>query len=106
MIAKGAKSLLIGAAALAVSACASTRSDPSFEAQFAIAQNAMRADIAVLASEEFAGRRPATVGEEKTLNFMQKELKRAGFVSGTNDPSNPWRAPVPLVTSTALSGKL
>ena len=106
MIAKGARALLIGAAALAVSACASTRSDPSFEAQFAAAQTAMRADIAVLASEEFAGRRPATIGEEKTLDFMQKQLRQAGFVSGTNDPSNPWRAPVPLVTSTALSGNL
>jgi acetylornithine deacetylase/succinyl-diaminopimelate desuccinylase-like protein len=106
MIAKGAKALLVGAAAVALSACASTRSEPSFEAQYALAQTALQRDIAVLASEEFVGRRPATIGEEKTLSFMQRELEKAGFLSGTNDPANPWRAPVRLVTSTALSGSL
>lgn len=96
----------LAAGAWALSACASTRGDASFEAQFKLAEAALSKDIAVLASEEFMGRRPATQGEVKTLDYMQGELERASLVSGTNDPSNPWRAPVPLVTSAALGGNV
>ena len=94
------------AGVLALSACASTSGNPGFEAQFKLAEAALSKDIAVLASEEFMGRRPTTQGETKTLDYMQGELERAGWVSGTNDPSNPWRAPVSLVTSAALDGNV
>lgn len=101
---KMGRSLGLAIGVLALSACAGTRGDRAFEAQYKLAEVAMSKDIAVLASEEFMGRRPATLGETKTLDYMQSELERAGLVSGTNDPSNPWRAPVPLVTSAALDG--
>lgn len=63
--------------------------------------------IKVLASDEFEGRRPGTEGEAKTLRYIGREFFDIGLVSGTNDPGNPWFAPVVLVgrepaVSTAL----
>ena len=100
----GTKFLFFAVAAMALPGCAATLEERNFEAQYALIETALERDIALLASDEFGGRRPASDGEEKTLAFMQSELERAGFVSGTNDPSNPWRAPVPLVTSSASAG--
>ena len=36
-------------------------------------------DIRVLASDEFEGRQPGTPGEDKTVNYLVKELSRAGL---------------------------
>lgn len=85
------------AVALALSACASTgiRVKPS---EFAALESEMARHVDVLASEEFGGRRPGTFGETRTLEYMRGELERAGYVSGTNDPSNPWFAPVQLAS--------
>lgn len=85
------------AALLALSGCARAPlgTVPMAERD-AIEANLMR-DIRTLASDEFGGRRPGTLGEELTLAFITKELQAAGFSSGTNDPGSEWRAPVPLV---------
>lgn len=56
----------------------------------------LAADIAVLASDGFEGRRPGTEGEAKTLRYLAQEWQEAGLESGTNDPANPWFAPVAL----------
>lgn len=106
MIRKGAQFGILLAAAFALAGCASTREARDFETQFALAEAALSRDIQMLASDEFLGRRPGTEGEAKTLDFMQRELSRAGLVSGTNDPSNPWRAPVSLVRTAAQSGSI
>src|SRR3546814_3840870 len=66
----------------------------------------MRGHIVRLASEEFGGRRPGTDGESLTLDYIEDELKRAGYVSGTNDPGNFWRAPVPLVRTMPVSSRI
>lgn len=52
--------------------------------------------IAVLASDEFGGRQPGTDGEARTLRYLAREWQAAGLESGTNDPANPWFAPVEL----------
>lgn len=57
----------------------------------------LRAHIATLASDEFAGREPGTEGETRTMRYLAREWFRIGLVSGTNDPGNPWFAPVELV---------
>ncbi|MEP3051585.1 MAG: M20/M25/M40 family metallo-hydrolase [Erythrobacter sp.] len=59
--------------------------------------SALMRDINILASDEFGGRKPGTEGEQRTLGFIIDELQKAGFESGTNDPGNPWRAPVRLI---------
>ncbi len=63
----------------------------------------MRAHIAVLASDEFEGRRPGTAGERKTLSYLAREWQAAGLQSATNDPANPWFAPVELALWTQES---
>jgi len=106
MIRMGAQFGLLAAAALALVGCASTREERDFETQFTLAEAALAKDIQILASDEFLGRRPGTEGEVKTLDFIERELSNVGFVSGTNDPSNPWRAPVRLVRTAAQSGSI
>ena len=64
----------------------------------AIAARMMR-DITVLASDDFGGRKPGTIGEARTLGYLTARMQEAGLVSGTNDPGSAWRAPVELVSS-------
>ncbi len=60
---------------------------------------ALARHIAVLASDDFGGRQPGTEGEAKTLRYLAREWRAAGLESGTNDPANPWFAPVELLLS-------
>ncbi|GAB4198068.1 MAG: M28 family metallopeptidase [Wenzhouxiangellaceae bacterium] len=54
--------------------------------------------IKTLASDEFAGRQPATVGEEKTLDFLVERFRAAGMQPGMGES---FLQPVPLVAITA-----
>ncbi len=92
--------------ALAIGACARApvASVPTAERE-QIAASLMR-DINVLASDEFGGRLPGTEGEQRTVNFLIERLQDAGLESGTNDPGNPWRAPVRLASSKPSSSSV
>lgn len=57
----------------------------------------LRTHIQILASDDFDGREPGTEGEAKTLRYLGRQWYDIGLVSGTNDPSNEWFAPVTLV---------
>lgn len=57
----------------------------------------MRREIAILASDDFEGRNPGTMGENKTIKYIADKWAGFGLVSGTNDPANPWYQPVALV---------
>ncbi|WP_374405423.1 M28 family peptidase [Pelagerythrobacter sp.] len=83
--------------ALIVAGCAPARIDstPAGDSLDAI-ERELEADIAVLASDDFEGRRPGTAGEAKTLRHLAQEWQEAGLESGTNDPANPWFVPVSL----------
>ena len=69
-----------------------TRDRSAIEAQLAH-------HIEILASDDFGGRQPGTDGEAKTLRYLAREWQAAGLESGTNDPANPWFAPVALSQS-------
>lgn len=97
--------LLLGLAVLA-GACSTTRQFRASEAERVTIESNMRGHIVRLASEEFGGRRPGSDGEELTLAYIESELSRAGYVSGTNDPGNFWRAPVPLVRTTPVNSRI
>ncbi len=56
----------------------------------------LRSHVAVLASDEFGGRRPGSEGERKTLRYLAEYWEAAGLVSATNDPANPWLSPLEL----------
>jgi len=60
----------------------------------------LMAHIAELASDAYQGREPGTEGEAKTLRYLGKQWFDIGLVSGTNDPSNEWFAPVGLIERT------
>lgn len=60
--------------------------------------------IGVLASDDFGGRLPGTDGEAKTLRYLARELFGAGLVSGTNEPANPWFAPVTIIAREPAGG--
>lgn len=90
---------VLALATFAVASCASPSGISSNE--FASLEQAMARHIEVLASDEFEGRKPGTRGERLTLEYMKNEFEKLGLVSGTNDPANPWLAPVELVRTKA-----
>lgn len=51
-----------------------------------ISTERIKQDIQILASDEFEGRLPTTIGEKKTLDYLTQELSAAGFEPG-NDGS-------------------
>ena len=63
-------------------------------------------DIATLASDEFGGRKPGTRGGERTVDYLTQRFEEVGLTSGTNDPGNPWRAPVALTSVRFDSGRI
>lgn len=102
----GARTWLLVAMLLALSACArAPLGTVSPLEREAIAANLMR-DIRVLASDEFGGRKPGTAGERLTTDFIIREFELAGLTSGTNDPGSAWRAPVALVSTTPSSSRV
>jgi Zn-dependent M28 family amino/carboxypeptidase len=47
--------------------------------------NDLKKHIKTLASDEFEGRLPTTVGEQKTLNYLVNEFKQLGYQPGNGD---------------------
>src|SRR5256885_16676566 len=60
-----------------------------------ITTNDLLKHIQVLASDEFEGRAPGTLGEERTVSYLQKEFKRIGLQPG--NPDGTYLQDVPLV---------
>ena len=55
--------------------------------------------VQVLASDDFAGRAPGTVGEEKTVEWLAAEFERLGLEPAGEDGT--WFQDVPMVQTTA-----
>lgn len=47
-----------------------------------ISAERIKADVKILASDEFAGRGPGQAGEEKTIGFLADEFRKAGLAPG------------------------
>ncbi len=58
----------------------------------------LKTKISALASDEFLGRFPATVGEERTINYLAEQFKELGLQPSNNGS---WFQEVPLVKITA-----
>jgi Zn-dependent M28 family amino/carboxypeptidase len=56
--------------------------------------------IATLASDSFAGRGPSSIGEERTMAYLQAEFSRLGLEPGNGSS---WYQEVPLVRSTVTN---
>lgn len=86
-------------ACIMLAACSGGPIATASMADRALIESAMMQDIAVLASDEYAGRKPGTLGGEKTIAYITERMEQVGLTSGTNDPGSAWRAPVPLVST-------
>jgi Zn-dependent M28 family amino/carboxypeptidase len=89
------------AAGLALSACAATTANTALDipevAQGDISQATMVDITRTLSSDEFEGRMPGTVGEEKTVALLSERFAAAGLQPGNNGS---WVQKVPLVEIT------
>jgi Zn-dependent M28 family amino/carboxypeptidase len=80
-----------------VMACATSASGPLPKP---IDAAAFENHLAMLASDEFEGRKPGTRGEERTLEYLTREFKKLGFKPGNGES---FLQPVPMVEITAAS---
>jgi len=63
-------------------------------------------DVRILASDDFAGRAPATAGEEKTVEYLISRLQEAGLEPGGDllpGGTRAWTQSVPLIRSVMSS---
>ena len=63
-----------------------------------IDETLVRNDIRILASDDYAGRRPGTAGEEKTIAFLTDQFKKLGLKPGNGES---YVQQVPMVEITA-----
>jgi Zn-dependent M28 family amino/carboxypeptidase len=61
----------------------------------------LAAHIAVLASDSLAGRAPSSVGEDRTMAYLEAEFRRLGLEPGNGTS---WYQEVPLVRTTVQPG--
>lgn len=71
--------------------------DERAAADHAFPEARFRGHVERLASDEFEGRAPATPGEKKTLDYIEREFRSAGLEPGYGDS---FLQPVPLVEIT------
>lgn len=106
MMRAGSRLLLALLASLALAACARAPIESAQGDDRGALEERLRGDIAMLASDEFMGRKPGTLGEERTLAYLETRMGEVGLLSGTGDPGSYWRQPVNLVATTPLTGEL
>jgi Zn-dependent M28 family amino/carboxypeptidase len=64
-----------------------------------ISAESLRTRTAKLASDEFEGRAPATAGEEKTVAYLEGELRKLGLQPGNSDGTYIQNVPMVGITS-------
>lgn len=86
--------------AMVLAACSSTSTpkDNFLSVYNNISQADLKQHTKTLASDEFEGRLPTTIGEEKTLDYLIKNFKQLGLEPGNGDS---YLQPVELVEITA-----
>jgi Zn-dependent M28 family amino/carboxypeptidase len=68
-----------------------------------LAAQALAAHIQILASDEFEGRGPASVGEQKTIAYIARQFEAAGLAPAGDNAT--WYQDVPFVRSTVAGSK-
>jgi Zn-dependent M28 family amino/carboxypeptidase len=101
--------ILFALGAISLAACQSNKGDGGSVEADSVALNAINATvlakhIAVLASDEYEGRKPFTIGETKTIAYLKGEFEKLGLKPGNGDS---YFQEVPMVdiksTPTALT---
>ena len=65
------------------------------KAQETIAEDLLSNHIAILASDEFEGRKPATRGGRKTVEYLVNEFEKSGLLPG--NPNGQWTQKVNML---------
>lgn len=73
------------AASLLTVACNENKSASSNEGVAAMRADSLGKNIAVLAADDFQGRKPFTEGETKTINFLMEQFVNLGLEPGNGD---------------------
>lgn len=89
--------IILAVTALAISAGAIAAAPATAPAVPEISIDRMKEAVRVLSSDEFEGRAPGTVGEEKTAAYLVEQFKAAGLQPGNKGS---WFQDVPLVEIT------
>ncbi|RVQ69464.1 M20/M25/M40 family metallo-hydrolase [Croceicoccus ponticola] len=93
MAARGAVLGVVASLCAALTACVPAQPVATVPRPLSEMEVALHSHVAVLASDEFAGREVESIGEGLTLDYLQAEFAAAGLKSGTHDPGNAWREP-------------
>lgn len=72
-------------ACLLLAACQNNDSIDPNDGLASFSADSMRAHISMLASDSFQGRMPFTIGENRTVDYLQKEFRIAGLEPGNGD---------------------
>jgi len=75
---------------------------PSYESAVGISRESLARHIDMLASDEFEGRAPGSVGEERTVEYLTQEFRSLGLAPG--NPDGTFVQMVPLVGLTPSDG--
>jgi Zn-dependent M28 family amino/carboxypeptidase len=90
---------LVPLAALALAACGGAR--PPGAALESFSDDDLAERIAVLSADSLEGRGPSSVGEDRTMAYLQSEFEQLGLEPGSGSS---WYQEVPLVRSTVQPG--
>jgi Zn-dependent M28 family amino/carboxypeptidase len=77
-------------------------SSPEVSTALGIDPDSLLSEIAVLASDEFGGRAPGSLGEALTIDYLTEEFSALGLAPG--NPDGTWVQAVPLVGITPQVG--
>lgn len=95
------KPAFVAAVALTLSACGTMEANPPLDIPDVeagdISEATLKEVIRTLSSDEFEGRMPGTVSEEKTVAYLIEQFEKAGLEPGNNGS---WTQDVPLVEIT------
>lgn len=92
--------LSLAVTALAVACNDNKPTAPNEEGASVMSADSLAKHIAVLASDEFQGRKPFTEGETKTINYLKEQFALAGLEPGNGD-SYFQEVPMVNITTTA-----
>jgi Zn-dependent M28 family amino/carboxypeptidase len=92
--------LLAGTVAIAISACKQSTTIDAQDGLSAFNKDSLVKHIVTLSSDEYQGRRPFTVGEVKTIAYLQKTYKGLGLEPGNG---NSYLQDVPMVEISPVS---
>lgn len=82
-----------------LAACATPPKMPSTDPEHVITSKGLLTHIETLSSDAFEGRAPGTPGEDRTVEYLKSEMKKAGL--GPGNPDGTWEQAVPLVAVTS-----